>query len=84
MKKTNYFYIDETGHINNDSSIFVYGCNKTDTPTLIEDTLVSLKEKLADDPLLYEFGERVKKENFHATGDPFDIRTIMYLSLIHI
>lgn len=76
--KTNYFYIDETGHINNDEPIFAYGCIKTDTPELIGNVLQDLKEELAEDPLLAEFGEKVLKNNFHATGDHFDVRTQFY------
>lgn len=76
--KTNYFYIDETGHINNDEPLFAYGCIKTDTPLLIKEKLKELKEELAEDPLLYDFGEKVLENNFHATGDPFDIRTQFY------
>ncbi|WP_452226805.1 DUF3800 domain-containing protein [Lacinutrix cladophorae] len=76
--KTNYFYIDETGHINNDEPMFAYGCIKTDTPKLIEKVLEELKEELAEDPLLAKFGEKLLKNNFHATGDHFDVRTQFY------
>lgn len=76
--KTNYFYIDETGHINNDEPIFAYGCIKTDTPKLIEKVLEELKEELAEDPLLAKFGEKILKNNFHATADHFDVRTQFY------
>jgi len=84
VQKTNYFYIDETGHINNDSVVFVYGCIKTDTPNILSETLSNLKEELADDPILSEFGERVKQNNFHATADPFDIRTQMFRLMPHL
>jgi len=76
--KTNYFYIDEIGHINNDEPIFAYGCIKTDTPNLIEKALEELKGELEEDPILAEFGEKVLKNNFHATGDHFDVRTQFY------
>ncbi|HBF89231.1 MAG TPA: hypothetical protein DDX39_11375 [Bacteroidales bacterium] len=76
--KTNYFYIDETGHINNDEPIFAYGCIKTDTPKLIEKVLEELKEELAEDSLLAKFGEKILKNNFHATEDHFDARTQFY------
>lgn len=84
MKKTNFFYIDESGHINNDSPIFLYGCIKTDTPLLIEETLNNLKDELAEDPLLREFGKKVKENNFHATGDPNDVRTAVFRLLPHM
>lgn len=76
--KINYFYIDETGHINNDEPMFAYCCIKTDTPKLIENVLEELKEELAEDPLLAEFGEKILKNNFHATKDHFDVRTQFY------
>lgn len=76
--KINYFYIDETGHINNDEPIFAYGCIKTDTPKLIEKALLELKEELAEDPILAKFGEKILNNNFHATGDAFDVRTQFY------
>lgn len=78
MKKTNYFYIDESGHINNDSPIFLYGCIKTDTPRLLEEALENLKVELVEDPLLREFGKKVKENNFHATGDSNDVRTAVF------
>lgn len=84
MEKTNFFYIDETGHVNNDSPLFVYGCIKTDTPILIEKTLNNLKNELAEDALLAEFGKRVIANNFHATEDPFDVRTAMFRLLPYL
>ncbi|MFT6501534.1 MAG: hypothetical protein ACJASQ_001650 [Crocinitomicaceae bacterium] len=78
MKKTNYFYIDESGHINNDSPIFLYGCIKTDTPILLEETLNNLKGELVEDALLREFGKKVKENNFHATGDSEAVRTAVF------
>lgn len=76
--KSNYFYIDETGHINNDSPIFVFGCIKTDTPNMIDTILQNTKEELSSDKLLMEFGTRLIDNNFHATGDPADVRTAMF------
>ena len=84
MKKTNFFYFDETGHINNDSVLFIYGCIKTDTPKLIEETLNRLKQELTEDVLLREFGERILKNNFHATGDPIEVRTDMFRLLPYL
>lgn len=84
MIKTNYYYIDETGHINNDSSLFVYGCIKSDTPMLLEKALQKLKDTLADDVLLSEYGERVRKNNFHATADHISVVTEMFRLLPHM
>lgn len=84
MTKTNYYYVDETGHINNDSTLFVYGCIKSDTPNLLEEALKKLKDTLADDVLLSEYGERVKKNNFHATADHISVMTEMFRLLPHL
>tara|TARA_R110000796_G_scaffold41772_4_gene103477 strand:- start:58809 stop:59552 length:744 start_codon:yes stop_codon:yes gene_type:complete len=84
MKKNNYFYIDETGHVNNDSPLFVFGCIKTDTPNLLKQTLESLKKELSEDVLLNLYGDKVMKNNFHATGDHPDVRTAMYRLLPHL
>lgn len=84
MKKNNFFYIDETGHINNDSKIFIYGCIKTDTPNLLSDALEKLKRDLINDCVLHTFGEVIKTKNFHATGDPFDVRTLVFRLLPYL
>jgi hypothetical protein len=47
-KKTNYFYIDESGSINNDSKIFIHGCIKTDSPIALTTALTELKQQLLD------------------------------------
>lgn len=84
MAKTNYYYIDETGHINNDSTLFVYGCIKSDTPQLLEKALEELKKTLEDDILLAKYGERVRKNNFHATADHISVITEMFRLLPHL
>ena len=76
--KTNYFYIDESGSISNDSKVFIHGCIKTDTPNTINDALSELKEKLLDDIYYSEFRDRILKEGFHATENNMDMRADVY------
>lgn len=76
--KTNYFYIDESGGINNDSKIFVHGCIKTDSPETISSALLKLKEELTDSLYYSEFSKRIKEEGFHATENNIDMRADVY------
>ncbi|MCL7765446.1 hypothetical protein MPF19_18660 [Polaribacter sp. Z014] len=77
-KKINYFYIDESGSINNDSDIFIHGCIKTDSPNTISTALEKLKKELIDSLYYEEFAERIKKEGFHATENNMDMRADVY------
>lgn len=81
MKKVNHFYIDEAGHINNDSPIFLYGCIKTDTPEILEKVIEELKEELSEELHHENLREHILNNNFHAVDDHFDIRTAMYKKL---
>ncbi|WP_405603887.1 DUF3800 domain-containing protein [Polaribacter sp. Asnod1-A03] len=77
-KKTNYFYIDESGSIGNNSKIFIHGCIKTDSPNTISNALEKLKSELIDNLYYQEFSERIKKEGFHATENNMDMRADVY------
>jgi hypothetical protein len=77
-KKTNYFYIDESGSISNNSKVFIHGCIKTDTPQTITVALDKLKQELLDSLYYDEFSSRIKKEGFHATENNFDMRADFY------
>jgi len=77
-KKTNYFYIDESGSINNNSKIFIHGCIKTDSPHTITAALSKLKQKLLDNLYYDEFVDRIKKEGFHATENNIDMKADFY------
>jgi len=78
IKKVNYFYIDESGSINNDSSVFIHGCIKTDSPNTISEALKKLKEDLEDSLYYNEFSKRIKTEGFHATENNIDMRADVY------
>lgn len=77
-KKTNYFYIDETGSISNDSNIFVHGCIKTDSPDTISKALLKLKNELTDSLYYSAFSHKIKKQGFHATENNMDMRADFY------
>lgn len=78
MKKINHFYIDEAGHINNDSHIFLYGCIKTDTPDILEEALNEIKNELSEEIYFNHLREQLLKRNFHAVDDHPDIRAAIY------
>lgn len=78
MKKINYFYIDESGSISNNSGIFIHGCVKTDSPQSINDALKKLMSEFTSS-LYYEgFKKRILKEGFHATENNPDMRADVY------
>lgn len=81
MTKTNYYYIDESGGINNNSPIFLHGCVITDTPNLVEKTLNELKESISNELHFEAFREEFEKSGFHAVDNHFDIRTEFYKKL---
>lgn len=84
MKKTNYFYIDESGHINNDSPLFLYGCVKTDTPNELEDILAKTKKDLSEEVYFQHLREKLIERNFHAVDDHFDVRAAVYKILPYL
>ena len=76
--KTNYYYIDESGNISNNSEFFIHGCIKTDSPEIITDTLQKLKEKLGNDLYYEEIRESIIKKGFHATANSRDLQAELY------
>ncbi|MCL9806935.1 hypothetical protein NAT51_15470 [Flavobacterium amniphilum] len=78
MKKTNYFYIDETGSISNNAPFFIHGCIKTDSPNVITDSLIKLKNDLTSSLYYENFKDSILKKGFHATANNMDIRTEFY------
>ena len=66
IKKTNYFYIDESGGISNDSKLFIHGCIRTDSPNSISDALLKLKQEILDNVYYENLVDQIKKQGFHA------------------
>lgn len=81
-KNMNYFYIDESGSILNNSKVFIHGCLVTDTPNLIRDTLEQLREEIVDDLYFDKVVENPDQFDFHAVEDHPDVRTAIYRKLI--
>jgi len=81
---TNYFYIDESGHILNNEKLFIHGCIKTDTPDLLSRTLEEVKAEIQNDIYFNEFKEEFMKTGFHATDNHPDIKTALYRRLIKL
>lgn len=77
FKKKYYYYIDESGHINNDQHLFLYGCLKIDTPNLSDDHIKKLKDELKDEIDFEEFEKKIE-EGFHACVDHPDLQTQFY------
>lgn len=75
--KTYYYYIDESGNVNNDQPAFLYGCIRIDTPSFSANAIELLKEELKDDMWFFEFEEQIKK-GLHACENHFDVRTAFY------
>ena len=78
MKKINYYYIDEAGHINNDSNVFIHGCIKTDSPDSLLESIQKMESDISDDLYHYEDLEKIKAQGFHATENHPDIRALYY------
>jgi hypothetical protein len=78
MKRINYFYIDESGHINNDTNIFIHGCIKTDSPESLTESIRKLEKDILDDFYFYEEIEKFKIQGFHAKDNHPDIRALYY------
>lgn len=73
-----YFYIDESGNLFNNESIFIHGCIKTDTKYITETILKKLKENIKEQVYYTRFIEEFEKTGFHATENHPDIRAELY------
>lgn len=77
-KITNYFYIDESGAIDNDSSIFILGCIKTDNPNKLESELNNLTKTIRENIYFQEIMPEFNKQGYHAVDNHPDIRAQFY------
>lgn len=78
QKKIIYYYIDESGSINNDSNIFILGCIKTDTPDKIKDEIEAIKYKINNELYYLPIKEIFNQQGFHAVDNHPDIRAELY------
>ncbi len=83
-KLTNYYFIDESGSILNDSKLFIHGCVITDTPDLLEKSLSNLKETIENKLYYQELLKSIKEFGFHAVDNHPDIRKEFYDNLIDL
>ncbi|MGB8194147.1 MAG: hypothetical protein WCF67_19600 [Chitinophagaceae bacterium] len=81
FKKTNYFYIDESGGILNDSHSFILGCTRTDTPELIEESISNLLSGFEDEIYFAPMIADIRRQGFHAVENHFDVRARFFALL---
>lgn len=74
FQKTNYFYIDESGGILNNSPAFILGCTRTDTPKLITERTQLLLDSFEDEIYFAPMIEQIKQQGFHAVDNHPDVR----------
>ncbi len=82
--KTHFYYIDESGGILNNETLFIHGCIKTDTPTFLQQALEEVKAEIQDDLYFNAFMDEFNESGFHAVDNHFDIRTLLYRKLIKL
>lgn len=79
--KTNYYFIDESGGILNDSPLFILGCIRTDTPQLISNSIKSLLSGFEDEIYYSPMINRIKEQGFHAVDNHPDVRARFFALL---
>lgn len=80
--KNIYFYIDESGVIEeNNERFFIIGCYTTDNPADIINKLVSLKTDIENDVYCVPYLDNNGDITFHACDNHFDIRAKYYALL---
>lgn len=83
FKKTNFFYIDESGGILNDSPTFILGCTRTDTPQIISESISELLQGFENEIYHSPKIEQILKQGFHAVDNHPDVRA-RFFALIPI
>ncbi len=74
FKKSNFFYIDESGGILNNSELFILGCTRTDTPQTICDSIIELLNGFDDEIYYALMINQIKEQGFHAVDNHPDVR----------
>jgi hypothetical protein len=75
IENSNYYYIDESGAIDNNSKFFILGCYKTDSPEEIRDALEDLKNEILNAPYFAYERKKFIKEGFHGCDNHPDIKS---------
>jgi hypothetical protein len=81
FKKSNFFYIDESGGILNDSPLFILGCICTDTPQIISDSISNLITDFEDEIYYAPMIDQIKEQGFHAVDNHYDVRARFFALL---
>ncbi|MDQ1164603.1 DUF3800 domain-containing protein [Flavobacterium sp. SORGH_AS_0622] len=79
MISTSYYYIDESGAIDNNSKFFILSCYKTDTPEEVRSAVEKLYKDILNAPIFaIERRELIKQKGFHACVNHPDIKSRFY------
>ncbi|MES2006332.1 MAG: hypothetical protein V4450_17570 [Bacteroidota bacterium] len=81
FKKSNYFYIDESGGILNDSPAFILGCTRTDTPDLVKNSIAGLLKEFEQEIYFAPMLEQITEQGFHAVENHPDVRARFFAIL---
>lgn len=81
FKKNNFFYIDESGGILNDSPSFILGCIRTDTPKTISDNISKLLQEFEDEIYYSLMIDQIKQQGLHAVDNHPDVRARFFAIL---
>ncbi|MCX5810839.1 MAG: hypothetical protein NTX36_15960 [Proteobacteria bacterium] len=73
MPKTNYYFIDEAGDLNDQSKTFLFGCIITDTPEDLLNDIECLESEIINSGYYYRFRDDFLKTGFHASKNHLDI-----------
>ncbi len=87
MINTSYYYIDESGAIDNNSKFFILSCYKTDTPEEVRSAVEKLYKEILNAPIFaIERKEFIKQKGFHACVNHPDIKSRFYnlLAMLNI
>jgi len=75
---TYHFYIDEAGHLNNNTSVFINGCIRTDAPLEIEANLTQFWNEIEDNIYFSSSIDKIKSQGLHAVENHPDVRAKIY------
>jgi hypothetical protein len=81
FKKSNFFYIDESGGILNDSPSFILGCIRTDTPQIISEKILKLLAGFKDEIYYASMIDKIDLQGFHAVENHPDVRARLFAIL---
>jgi hypothetical protein len=81
FKKINFFYIDESGGILNDSPSFILGCIRTDSPQTISNRISNLITEFENEIYYVPMIDEIKVQGFHAVDNHPDVRARFFALL---